>query len=123
MNGDKDFRATLTKIKSADPEFIYVPGYYTEVAVLIKQAREMGITCPIGGGDGWDSPDMVSVAGAEALNNTYFTNHYSVEDPDPAIQSFVEAYKAKYNKLPDSFAALGYDAARLLLMPLNGLAS
>jgi len=91
-----------------------VPGYYTEVAVLIKQAREMGITCPIGGGDGWDSPDMVSVAGAEALNNTYFTNHYSVEDPDPAIQSFVEAYKAKYNKLPDSFAALGYDAARLL---------
>jgi branched-chain amino acid transport system substrate-binding protein len=114
VNGDKDFRATLTKIKSADPEFIYVPGYYTEVAVLIKQAREMGITCPIGGGDGWDSPDMVSVAGAEALNNTYFTNHYSVEDPDPAIQSFVEAYKAKYNKLPDSFAALGYDAARLL---------
>jgi len=114
VNGDKDFRATLTKIKSADPEFIYVPGYYTEVAVLIKQAREMGITCPIGGGDGWNSPDMVSVAGAEALNNTYFTNHYSVEDPDPAIQSFVEAYKAKYNKLPDSFAALGYDAARLL---------
>jgi len=114
VNGDKDFRATLTKIKSANPEFIYVPGYYTEVAVLIKQAREMGITCPIGGGDGWDSPDMVSVAGAEALNNTYFTNHYSVEDPDPAIQSFVEAYKAKYNKLPDSFAALGYDAAKLL---------
>ena len=114
VNGDKDFRATLTKIKNANPEFIYVPGYYTEVAVLIKQAREMGITCPIGGGDGWDSPDMVSVAGAEALNNTFFTNHYSVEDPDPAIQKFVEAYKAKYNKLPDSFAALGYDAARLL---------
>jgi len=114
VNGDKDFRAALTKIKNANPEFIYVPGYYTEVAVLIKQAREMGITCPIGGGDGWDSPDMVSVAGAEALNNTFFTNHYSVEDPDPAIQKFVEAYKAKYNKLPDSFAALGYDAARLL---------
>lgn len=114
VNGDKDFRATLTKIKNANPEFIYVPGYYTEVAVLIKQAREMGITCPIGGGDGWDSPDMVSVAGAEALNDTFFTNHYSVEDPDPAIQSFVEAYKAKYNKAPDSFAALGYDAAKLL---------
>ena len=114
VNGDKDFRATLTKIKSANPEFIYVPGYYTEVAVLIKQAREMGITCPIGGGDGWDSPDMVSVAGKDALNNTFFTNHYSVEDPDPAIQSFVKAYQAKYNKLPDSFAALGYDAAKLL---------
>ena len=114
VNGDKDFRATLTKIKNANPEFIYVPGYYTEVAVLIKQAREMGITCPIGGGDGWDSPDMVSVAGKDALNNTFFTNHYSVEDPDPAIQSFVKAYQAKYNKLPDSFAALGYDAAKLL---------
>ena len=111
---DKDFRATLTKIKGSNPEFIYVPGYYTEVAVLIKQAREMGITCPIGGGDGWDSPDMVSVAGADALNDSFFTNHYSVDDPDPAIQSFIEAYKAKYNKVPDSFAALGYDAAKLL---------
>lgn len=114
VNGDKDFRATLTKIKGTNPDFIYVPGYYTEVAVLIKQARELGITAPIGGGDGWDSPDMLSVAGAAALNNTFFTNHYSVEDPDPAIQKFVEAYKAKYNKAPDSFAALGYDAARLL---------
>lgn len=111
---DKDFRATLTKIKGTNPDFIYVPGYYTEVAVLIKQARELGITCPIGGGDGWDSPDMVSVAGAEALNDTFFTNHYSIDDPDPAIQGFVEAYQAKYNKVPDSFAALGYDAARLL---------
>lgn len=114
VNGDKDFRATLTKIKGTNPDFIYVPGYYTEVAVLIKQARELGITAPIGGGDGWDSPDMLSVAGAAALNNTFFTNHYSVEDPNPAIQKFVEAYKAKYNKTPDSFAALGYDAARLL---------
>lgn len=114
VNGDKDFKATLTKIKGKNPDFIYVPGYYTEVAVLIKQARELGITAPIGGGDGWDSPDMVSVSGAQALNNTFFTNHYSVEDPDPAIQKFVEAYKAKYNKAPDSFAALGYDAAKLL---------
>ncbi|CFW99217.1 Periplasmic binding protein-like I [Syntrophomonas zehnderi OL-4] len=69
---------------------------------------------PIGGGDGWDSPDMVKVAGADALNNTYFTNHYSVEDPDPTIQAFVKAYQDKYNKLPDSFAALGYDSAKLL---------
>ena len=111
---DKDFRATLTKIKGTNPEFIYVPGYYTEVAVLIKQAREMGITCPIGGGDGWDSPDMISVAGVDALNDTFFTNHYSIDDPDPVIQGFIEAYKAKYNKVPDSFAALGYDTAKLL---------
>jgi branched-chain amino acid transport system substrate-binding protein len=115
MNGDKEFRGTLTKIRGKNPEFIYVPGYYTEVSVLIKQARDLGITVPIGGGDGWDSPDMVKVAGAEALNNTFFTNHYSVEDPDPAIQSFVKAYEAKHNKAPDSFAALGYDSVKLLV--------
>ncbi len=119
VNGDKDFKAALTKIKGKSPEFIYVPGYYNEVAVLIKQARDLGITAPIGGGDGWDSPDMVKVAGAAALNNTYFTNHYSVEDPDPAIQAFVKAYQAKYNKVPDSFAALGYDSAKLLAQAIK----
>lgn len=119
VNGDKDFKAALTKIKGKKPDFIYVPGYYTEVSVLIKQARDLGITAPIGGGDGWDSPDMVKVAGAAALNNTFFTNHYSVEDPDPAIQAFVKAYKAKYNKVPDSFAALGYDSAKLLAQAIK----
>ncbi|MDD3364912.1 MAG: ABC transporter substrate-binding protein [Syntrophomonas sp.] len=119
VNGDKDFKAALTKIKGKNPEFIYVPGYYTEVSVLIKQARDLGITTPIGGGDGWDSPDMIKVAGAAALNNTYFTNHYSVEDPDPTIQAFVKAYTAKYNKAPDSFAALGYDAAKLLAQAIK----
>jgi branched-chain amino acid transport system substrate-binding protein len=114
MNGDKEFRGTLTKIRGKNPEFIYVPGYYTEVSVLIKQARDLGINVPIGGGDGWDSPDMIEVAGAEALNNTYFTNHYSVEDPNPAIQDFVKTYQGKHNKLPDSFAALGYDSVKLL---------
>ncbi|MDD4387855.1 MAG: ABC transporter substrate-binding protein, partial [Bacilli bacterium] len=105
--------------RSKNPEFIYVPGYYTEASLLVKQARDLGITVPIGGGDGWDSPDMVKVAGAEALNNTYFTNHYSVEDPAPAIQAFVKAYQAKYNKVPDSFAALGYDAAKLLAQAIE----
>ncbi len=114
VSGDKDFKATLTKIKASNPEFIYVPGYYQEVSILIKQARELGITVPMGGGDGWDSPDMVTVAGADALNDTYFTNHYSVEDPKPAIANFVKAYEEKYNKAPDSFAALGYDCAYLL---------
>lgn len=123
VNGDKDFKATLTKIRSTNPEFIYVPGYYTEVSVLIKQARELGITVPIGGGDGWDSPDMVSVAGTEALNNTYFTNHYSVEDPDANIQAFVKAYQEKYNAVPDSFAALGYDSAKLLAQAITDAGS
>lgn len=119
VNGDKDFKATLTKIKTKNPEFIYVPGYYAEVSILIKQARDLGITVPIGGGDGWDSPDLLKVAGAQALNNTYFTNHYSVEDPSANIQSFVKAYKAKYKKAPDSFAALGYDSAQILVQAIK----
>lgn len=119
IKGDRDFRATLTKIRSLNPDFIYVPGYYEEVAPLIKQARELGINVAIGGGDGWDSPDMVKVAGEANLNNTYFTNHYSVEDQNPKVQEFVKAYKAKYNKEPDAFAALAYDAVQLLVQAIK----
>lgn len=119
VKDDRDFRATLTKIKGMNPDFIYVPGYYQEIAPLIKQARELGITAPMGGGDGWDSPDMVSVAGNEALNNTYFTNHYSSEDKDPNVVQFVEAYQAKYNKDPDGFAALGYDSVQIMVLGLE----
>jgi branched-chain amino acid transport system substrate-binding protein len=119
VTNDRDFKATLTKIRAKNPEFIYVPGYYQEVAPLIKQARELGIKAPIGGGDGWDSPDMVSVAGNAALNNTYFTNHYSSQDKDPKVVEFVKAYKAKYNKEPDAFAALGYDAIQMLVQAIK----
>jgi len=119
VKGDRDFKATLTKIRGKNPDFIYVPGYYEEVAPLIKQARELGITAPMGGGDGWDSPDMVAVATAKNLNNTYFTNHYSSQDKDPKVVAFVEAYKAKYNKDPDAFAALGYDAVQLLVQAIK----
>jgi branched-chain amino acid transport system substrate-binding protein len=108
---DTDFRATLTRIKSANPEFIFLPGYYEEVGLIVKQARELGINVPIMGGDGWDSPTLVEIAGPEALNNTFITNHYSANDPDEKIQSFVKAFKEKYNKTPDGFAALGYDTA------------
>lgn len=111
---DRDFKATLTKIRGKNPDFIYVPGYYEEVAPLIKQARDLGIKVAIGGGDGWDSPDMVKVAGAASLNNTYFTNHYSSQDKDPKVVEFVKAYQTKYKKDPDAFAALGYDAMKLL---------
>lgn len=119
VKDDRDFKATLTKIRGKNPEFIYVPGYYQEVAPLIKQARELGITAPIGGGDGWDSPDMVSVGGPEALNNTFFTNHYSSQDTDPMVVDFVKAYKDKYNKEPDAFAALGYDSVQLLVQAIK----
>lgn len=119
VKDDRDFKATLTKIRGKNPEFIYVPGYYQEVAPLIKQARELGVTAPMGGGDGWDSPDMVSVGGPEALNNTFFTNHYSSQDQDPKVVDFVKAYKEKYNKEPDAFAALGYDSVQLLVQAIK----
>lgn len=107
---DTDFRATLTNIKAANPEYVFVPGFYEEVGLIIKQARELGITVPMMGGDGWDSPKLVEIAGADPLNNTYITNHYSSGDSDKKVQEFVTAFKAKYNgKSPDAFTALGYD--------------
>ncbi|MGG0283548.1 ABC transporter substrate-binding protein [Peribacillus butanolivorans] len=111
---DTDFRSTLTRIKSAKPEFVFLPGYYEEVGLILKQAREDGIDVPFMGGDGWDSPKVVEIAGAEALKNTFITNHYSPEDEDAKIQDFVAAYKKKYNKTPDAFAALGYDTGYYL---------
>lgn len=112
---DTDFRATLTRIKSLNPDSIFIPGYYEEVGLIVKQARELGITIPLIGADGWDSPKLVDLAGAAALNNTYIANHYSSEDPDKMIQDFVQAFKGKYSgKAPDGFGALGYDSVYLL---------
>ncbi|MEO4055313.1 ABC transporter substrate-binding protein [Solibacillus sp. CAU 1738] len=111
---DVDFKATLTKIKSANPDFVFIPGYYEEVGLIVKQARELGITVPLMGADGWDSPTLVDLAGGDALNNTYITNHYSSEDPDATIQEFVKAFKAKYNEAPNAFHALGYDTVYFL---------
>ena len=107
---DVDFKSTLTNIKSKNPDFIFIPGYYEEVGLIVKQARELGIDVPLMGADGWDSPTLVELAGADALNNTYITNHYSSEDPDATIQKFVEAFKAEYNEAPNAFHALGYDS-------------
>ncbi len=112
---DTDFHATLTRIKAANPDFIYLPGYYEEAGLIVKQARELGFTGPIIGGDGWDSPKLFELAGNQALNNTYSTNHYSSLDKDAKVQDFVKAYKAEYKgKSPDTFNALGYDTAYLL---------
>jgi branched-chain amino acid transport system substrate-binding protein len=112
---DTDFRATLTRIKSKNPEFVFIPGYYEEVGLIIKQARELGLNVPFMGADGWDSPTLVELAGADALNNTYITNHYSSEDPDEKIQEFVTKFKNKNKGLaPNAFNALGYDTVYLL---------
>jgi branched-chain amino acid transport system substrate-binding protein len=119
VKDDRDFKAVLTKIKSTNPDFIYVPGYYQEVAPLVKQARELGITVPIGGCDGWVSDDMVKVAGAANLNNTYLTSDFSAEDQDAIVVKFAADFKAKYNKVPNSFNALGYDAVMLLVQAIK----
>jgi branched-chain amino acid transport system substrate-binding protein len=111
---ETDFRATLTKLKGEKPDFVYVPGYYEEVGLILKQAREIGLDAPFMGGDGWDSPKLVEIAGADALNNTFITNHYSSGDTDAKIQDFVKAFKEKYNETPDAFNALGYDTGYLL---------
>jgi branched-chain amino acid transport system substrate-binding protein len=117
---DTDFRATLTNIKSANPEYIFVPGFYEEVGLIIKQAREIGLNVPIMGGDGWDSPKLVEIAGAQTLNNTFITNHYSSGDSDKKVQDFVAAFKAKYDgKSPDAFTALGYDTVYFLADAIN----
>ncbi|WP_425058972.1 Leu/Ile/Val-binding protein [Sporomusa carbonis] len=115
LQKDQDFKTILTKVKGLNPEVIYVPGYYEEVGKIVKQARELGINVPIIGGDGWDSPKLVEVGTAAALNNTYFTNHYSVDDNSAASKAFVEAYKKEYGQVPDAMAVLGYDAANLLI--------
>lgn len=115
LQKDQDFKSTLTAIKAQNPELIYIPGYYEDVGKIIKQARELGITVPILGGDAWDSPKLAELGGAQALNNTFFTNFYSVEDKNPVSNAFIEAYKKEYGQLPDSMAAMGYDAANLLV--------
>jgi branched-chain amino acid transport system substrate-binding protein len=109
---DTDFNAILTNIKAKNPDFIFLPGFYEEVGLIIKQARALGIDVPVMGGDGWDSPTLVDIAGADALNNTFITNHYSSGDSDAKVQDFVKAFQGKYDgKSPDAFGALGYDTA------------
>ena len=115
LQKDTDFKAVLTKIKTMNPEVLYVPGYYEEVGKIIKQARELGMDLPIVGGDGWDSPKLSEIAGAGPLNNTFFTNHYSPDDTSEASKAFVDAYVKAYNQKPDAPAVLGYDGARLMM--------
>lgn len=115
LQKDTDFKAVLTKIKATNPEIIYVPGYYEEVGKIIKQARELGITVPIVGGDGWDSPKLPEIAGADALNNTFFTNHYSPDADSAESKAFVAAFEKEYNQKPDAPAVLGYDALKLMV--------
>ena len=109
-----DYKPQLTKIKAANPEFLYLPNYYASAATTLKQARELGLTVPAGGGDGWDSPDLVKIGGS-AVEGGVFSNHFCKDYPSPVVQSFVKKYTEKYGMAPDALAALAYDATGLIL--------
>ena len=113
--GDKDFNSVLTKIKGQEFDVLFVPGYYQEAGLIIKQARELGIKQPILGADGFDSPDLASIAGPENVNDVYFSNHYSSLDESPAVAEFIEAFKSANNgKAPSAFNAMGYDLGKYI---------
>ncbi|HEX2750169.1 MAG TPA: ABC transporter substrate-binding protein [Verrucomicrobiales bacterium] len=113
--GEKDFKGQLTTIKGAGVKAVFIPGYYSEAALLCIQAKQLGITVPLFGGDGWESPDLTGV-GKDAVDGNYFSTHSSVDSPDPAMKTFVAAYQKKYDgKTPDAMAMLGYDSAKILV--------
>jgi len=116
--GDQDFKAQLTAIKGKKPEMIYVPAYYGDVALIGRQARELGIKAPLAGGDGWDSSKLYEIAQG-ALDGGLFSNHYTDENPDPAVQGFVAKYKEAYGSVPYGLAAQGYDAAMVGFDAMN----
>jgi branched-chain amino acid transport system substrate-binding protein len=113
-NGDKDFKAQLTAIKGKNPEGIFIPGYYTDVGLIAIQAREIGITIPLFGGDGWESEKLTEGKAKDALEGCFFSTHVSAEDPSPAIQNFIKKYKEKYNMMPDAMSFLAYDAGMIM---------
>ncbi len=116
--GDPDFKAQLTAIKNRSPQAVYVPAYYGDVALIARQARELGMKQPLMGGDGWDSAKLFEIGG-KAVDGCYFSNHYSHEDPEPRIQSFVKKYAQTYGEVPDGLAAQGYDAAKVAIAAMK----
>jgi branched-chain amino acid transport system substrate-binding protein len=115
QQGDADYRGQLSLIKAANPDVIYIPGYYGDVAIIARQARQLGLAMPLLGADGWDAPELWELGG-DALNGSYISNHYSADDPSETIQKFVHGYRQRYGNLtPDAHAALAYDALRFLV--------
>ncbi len=112
-SNDLDFKAQLTAIRGKNPGAIFVPGYYTDVALIARQARELKMSAPLLGGDGWDSPKLFEIGGKN-IEGSYMSNHYSAEDKAPQVQSFISKYKEAFGKVPDGLAAMGYDAAIVL---------
>jgi branched-chain amino acid transport system substrate-binding protein len=121
--GDQDFSAQLTAIKAKKPEAIYIPGYYTEVGLIARKARELGLNVPLLGSDGWESEKLIEIGG-EALNGSYYTNHWALDMPNPRLQDFLKTFHANNaGSDPDAIAGLAYDAANVLFGCLEKLAT
>lgn len=116
---DTDFSAQLTKVKSAGPDVLFLPNYFNEVPLQIQQARKLGLTATVLGGDGWDNPELVKLGGA-VMDGTYFSNHYSPDIDSPVAKTFIAAYQARFKAVPDAAAALTYDSAQLLFKAIAG---
>lgn len=115
QGGESDFKAQLTAIKAKNPDVIFVPGYYTETSLIAVQARELGIKAPLLGGDGWDSPVLTQGAAKQALEGSFFTNHYSEEDTSTIVKNFISKFTSTYSgKTPGAMSALGYDAMMII---------
>lgn len=114
---DKDFKAVLTTIKENNPEVLFIPDYYNQVGLIASQVKEVGITATMLGGDGWDD---VQKEYADVMEGSYFANHYSTTDPDPIVQNFISSYKAaNEDATPNALAALGYDAAKIMMAAID----
>ena len=111
--GDQDFSAQLTTIRQAKPDLVFVPGYYTDAGNIAIQVKRLGITAPLLGGDGWESPQLAAI-GKEAVEGSYYSCHYAYQEDRPEVAKFVNAYEAEFGAKPDSLGALGYDAAGLV---------
>jgi branched-chain amino acid transport system substrate-binding protein len=119
-SGDQDFRAQLTDLKAKRPEAIFVPGYYTEAGLIARQTRELGITVPLLGGDGWESDQLIGIGGP-ALEGCFYSNHFAADNPDPRLQDFLGKYNAKFGQDPNAIGGLAYDAATVLFRSLEQL--
>jgi len=122
VGGDVDFKSQLTNIREQKPDVIFVPGYYGEVGLIAKQARELGIKVALLGGDGWDSSKLYEIGGA-ALDGCYFSSHYSSDSTDPKVQDFVKKYQIRFGQVPDALATLGYDSTGVLVAALKNAKS
>jgi branched-chain amino acid transport system substrate-binding protein len=121
-NIETDFGSILTRVKDAKPQFIYIPSYYDTVGHILKQAKDMEVNALFGGGDGWDFPELFDLAG-DAADGSFFTRHYSPDVDTPEVQAFLAAYQNKYNRIPNTAAALAYDAAYMLAQAVDNAGS